>query len=537
MLHIRNVLVALALFSALHAVAGLRSGRGFQLAEGEEERAAALAARQDVQDRRYLLEELSLLAGGEKINLTDPVWDAFSYTPNRLYVGSDLLKTTSLVSAEECAGLCLDTEACWFWAWCPFNSSGCTSVAFGELETAITFGESACMLSSTSNDSAAYVVAAGSSVNWSSGKMRTPLLSGSDPFDDPIDSGDEASGIGSQRFSYSKNTLFLGAAVVGGTLNTTDSARQCSQRCAEVLLCELWAWCPSDAPTGCQIMAFGDFSSEGILGRVKPSTCLASLHASEKLRAAMVMVGDSVLWASGVLPGAETPSPSPSSPSPASPSPRPKSPTPVPPTSPSPVPPSPRSPVPVSPSPKPSSPSPASPRPSPSPVVSPNPEDPACKGVTCESPSPCLQDPGNCRDGTCWWYPQPVGTACGAGKECSSAGECVAASTLPAGALNGVCYWFPKPANTPCGSSGAVCDAKGTCSGEATPTPAAKSPSPSPTSPPAADPDCAGVSCTPPNACLLPPGKCIAGVCQWYPAAAGTACGAGKTCNALGACA
>ena len=70
------------------------------------------------------MEDFSLLAGGEKINVIDPVWDAFSYTPNRLYVGSDLLKTTSVISAEECAGLCLDTEACWFWAWCPFNSTG-----------------------------------------------------------------------------------------------------------------------------------------------------------------------------------------------------------------------------------------------------------------------------------------------------------------------------------------------------------------------------------------------------------------------------
>ncbi len=56
--------------------------------------------------------------------------------------------------------------------------------------------------------------------------------------------------LGTSDYSYSNNTLYLGAAVVGGTLNTTDSAQQCARRCNQVLLCQLWAWCPADARMG-----------------------------------------------------------------------------------------------------------------------------------------------------------------------------------------------------------------------------------------------------------------------------------------------
>ena len=47
---------------------------------------------------------------------------------------------------------------------------------------------------------------------------------------------------------------------------------------------------------------------------------------------------------------------------------------------------------------------------------------------------------------------------------------------------------------------------------------------------------CEGVDCTPPNACLLPPGTCIKGSCWWYPAEAGTKCGGGNKCDASGNC-
>lgn len=112
-------------------------------------------------------------------------------------------------------------------------------------------------------------------------------------------------------FTHRNNTLYLGAAVVGGTLNTTDSPAQCAQRCSELLLCATWAWCPTDATTGCEIVAFADFVSEGILGRVKPSTCLASLDANSTFRASLVMVGPGVKWSSGYLLPIAGPAPSP----------------------------------------------------------------------------------------------------------------------------------------------------------------------------------------------------------------------------------
>lgn len=58
---------------------------------------------------------------------------------------------------------------------------------------------------------------------------------------------DELADAGLERRN---NTLFLGAAVVGGSLNMTSSAEQCAQRCSELLLCAAWAWCPTEAPTG-----------------------------------------------------------------------------------------------------------------------------------------------------------------------------------------------------------------------------------------------------------------------------------------------
>ncbi len=58
------------------------------------------------------------------VDSADAVWDVYTYSANRFYLGSNVLKTSSVVTAEECAGLCADAGACWFWAWCPFNSSG-----------------------------------------------------------------------------------------------------------------------------------------------------------------------------------------------------------------------------------------------------------------------------------------------------------------------------------------------------------------------------------------------------------------------------
>lgn len=42
---------------------------------------------------------------------------------------------------------------------------------------------------------------------------------------------------------WEANTLYLGAAVVGGAANVTATAAACSARCdKELLLCQIWSW-------------------------------------------------------------------------------------------------------------------------------------------------------------------------------------------------------------------------------------------------------------------------------------------------------
>lgn len=62
----------------------------------------------------------------------------------------------------------------------------CDVIAFGALQAGTSFPGGSCVLSTTNSTNMAYVVATGTSVKWTGGKLITPLLNGSDPFSDPL---------------------------------------------------------------------------------------------------------------------------------------------------------------------------------------------------------------------------------------------------------------------------------------------------------------------------------------------------------------
>lgn len=70
----------------------------------------------------------------------------------------------------------------------------------------------------------------------------------------------------------------------------------------------------------------------------------------------------------------------------------------------------------------------------------------ACANVDCTPPNKCLLPPGTCKDGSCWWYPQPSGTDCGDGKVCDSIGQCVEPPVTPAPAPGAACSFSLGPA-------------------------------------------------------------------------------------------
>ena len=74
-----------------------------------------------VQARRSLAHQDALVPEGSPPAAANAsVWDAYTYAPNRFYVGSDLMVVmTDTPSAEDCATLCYESEPCWFWAYCP----------------------------------------------------------------------------------------------------------------------------------------------------------------------------------------------------------------------------------------------------------------------------------------------------------------------------------------------------------------------------------------------------------------------------------
>ncbi|HEX8700081.1 MAG TPA: kelch repeat-containing protein [Myxococcaceae bacterium] len=166
----------------------------------------------------------------------------------------------------------------------------------------------------------------------------------------------------------------------------------------------------------------------------------------------------------------------------------------------------------------------------------------ACAGVSCTTaPGPCFEAAGTCGNGVCSYAPKASGSSCDDGNPCTGAdvcngagacagsatqcstppGQCYAAAGTCSG---GACDYAYKAAGAACDDRdactvGEVCNGAGGCAG----TP---------------------VSCnSPPGQCYEAAGRCSSGACSYAPKAAGSACNDGNAgtlndvCNGAGSCA
>lgn len=76
-----------------------------------------------VQTGRYLLEDSATDLATDMVG-NGTVWDLYTISAERLYLGNVQTATMKAATEEDCAQMCLETQPCWFWSWCPEDAAG-----------------------------------------------------------------------------------------------------------------------------------------------------------------------------------------------------------------------------------------------------------------------------------------------------------------------------------------------------------------------------------------------------------------------------
>ncbi|KAL4854973.1 hypothetical protein ACK3TF_004439 [Chlorella vulgaris] len=251
-------------------------------------------------DSRPLLPNSRSLQGS-----THPVWNAFSFEAHSLQLGPALLGRIVMDSDASCAQQCAATVGCRWWARCSEESAApCSLPRYGASTTQqppATVQPGTCLLSGElvadlSDLSTSFSFMWGDSVEWSSGGTLTP----------PSISAPQTQPAASEpiwaNFTHQQGTLYRGARLLASATATTAARRN--------QLCQQWAWCPSAAAGGCDVLEYTQPGTAAATTALLPAgTCLlsrasqaSSTRNSSKSGghlAFLFMSGPSVAWEAG----------------------------------------------------------------------------------------------------------------------------------------------------------------------------------------------------------------------------------------------
>ncbi|KAL4432532.1 hypothetical protein ABPG77_000469 [Micractinium sp. CCAP 211/92] len=221
----------------------------------------------------------------------DPIWQAFSHDQGTLYLGPELLGSTTTDSDVACATQCSTTPGCSWWSFCPPDGFAycellhyCNATAGDASSEYLPTGT--CLLSGLGAGANTSVlvtnnVMTGGSVGWvggyvktdansSTGSRRRRKLAAATP-------GAERAAARAARATRALQQDSSGADDVWRSLTSTPhsyyrasnltasgataSDLECASACAQSiqkfgLECHFWTWCPADQTDGCQAYDF-----------------------------------------------------------------------------------------------------------------------------------------------------------------------------------------------------------------------------------------------------------------------------------------
>lgn len=236
------------------------------------------------------------------------IWTTFTLNASTLFLGPQLLASTSTTSDAGCAELCSQTAGCTWFAWCPdWGFTPCDTLAYCGTATASATAQSlqpgTCLLS---NETVAGRVAGsnakGSAVSWSSGYLIPPPAP---PAALPPAAAPEPAAGPSvwDTFTRYPNTLYRGPDVLAW--GAAGSEGECATACSQQQGCQQWTWCPTDAgDSGCEALELCSPGSASAAGTwAPPGTCILStdLQMSAGRLAYLFMSGPTVAWSGGYL--------------------------------------------------------------------------------------------------------------------------------------------------------------------------------------------------------------------------------------------